>query len=201
MIINIDRFVNFLNENELSSDQFLILYLIYQGRIKLLQEYNYKQQESGNHGVRISDLERLHDYGYLYFAYAKDKNGEFFLIHNKYVPDLNSLILTESFNDELIIQNDDAAEELFESFPAITRLKNIVVKRSDGGDVEKAMDWYRKYINNDRIKHQEIVKRLKTAIEYGYLESGFPKWVFGRMWEDPRISDTPNDTSHNEDVA
>jgi hypothetical protein len=187
MIINVDNYVKYLNENAINANQFLILYLVYQGKLEQLKNYNKRQKLAGNTGILVKELEDLLDKGFLFFSYLKDDNGNFNLSHGSYIPDLNSIICTESFQQELIVDGEDAADELFDYFPVVTTKNNITIKRSDGGDVDRAKEFYREFLQNDRIKHKEVLNRLIKARDHGLLASGFPKWVMGKMWEDPRV--------------
>lgn len=197
MILDIDKFLGFLNEKALNANEFLILYLTYQGRVDDLEEHHNVMLEDSGAALTIKSLERLVEKDLLYVSFKRDENKELMVRHGLFVPDIKTAVVTSSFTEEFMIPNDDAADELFDRFPAVIHKNNITIKRSDGGDMDKAMESYRKYIDNDRIKHVEVIRRLEIAKKHNLIESGFPKWVLGRMWEDPRIKTLEDNDDDN----
>lgn len=213
MIRNIDQFMTFLGEKKLSPNDFMILYMAHKGRIGELVELHKDISQSQGIIITIDELERLMTMGYIFFAHKRDRNHNVQKTPKGYSkPDIDSIVVTQSFREEFIVEPDEASDELFSAFPPIIEKKKpdgskFVIKRSDGGDVDKAINYYQRFVEDDKIKHREIISRLETAKSKNLLESGFPKWVLGRMWEDPRITEEEQNntrrssSSENIDIA
>lgn len=198
MIVNVERYTNFLNDKELNPSQFLICYLIYLGKPKLLSEWNYRQQQVGQTGVAVEDLVDLVNKQYLFAPQKKDVNGDYLFSSRGYpIYDWENGVIAESLQEELVINSDDAAEELFEIYPFRINIGNgNSILKSYGGDPEQAKELYRKFIQGDRLKHEEVKRRLKIAEENGLINCGFYKFVSGKLWEDPKIDEYLNNSDN-----
>jgi hypothetical protein len=155
------EYVEFLVKNKLSTNQFLLLYLLYTERMckskggasytKAGNLYKWMVEGKGWNNEEIEGLIKLD-----YVIGFKDGKG--------YA--IDQLILTEKFFDLMFIETEDAFNEILELYPDRMIINNQTTF-TKAGDLSKVADNYAKMIRNNLKKHEEMKELIKYAAERG----------------------------------
>lgn len=163
--MNIEVSVDFLQKFAISADDFVYLYLLHAKSYDVLEKLNLN-----------ADLNALQTKGLV-------KLGE----------DVRSHTVRSKFFDETVADFEQMWSELLSHFPLkvfsnqgirVLRAKDPLAKNN-----EKARKQYRKYIKDDKAKHDYVVKCLQTELDVrrsgnnlAYMQQ-LSTWVNQRTWE------------------
>lgn len=164
---DVNEYVDFLTKHKLSTNQFLLLYLLYTEKfVKVDDKLKYKRigniykWSSEGKGWTKEEIEDLINKDYVFGIKSvnpKDGTLTYFV---------DQLILTQKFSDLMFINTNFAFEEILEIYP-----DTFVVQQSTvftkAGDLEKVALNYSKLIKNSIVKHEEIKKIIIYAKERG----------------------------------
>jgi len=162
--------VQTLLDNNLTADQFLICVLIYEKKIKLLEKYFAKKEESYKIEL-ISSLQKL--------DFITNLN-----IEGKY--DFNNFIVGTSFAKAM--SKGDYFDDLMKTFP-------VSVMRPDGSkdylrtDLPRCRKKYASITHGTKMIHDHILKCLQYEVDLRNKEGrlGFmkrlPNWLASEEWK------------------
>lgn len=164
---DVNAYVDFLTKNKLSTNQFLLLYLLYTEKfVKVDDKLKYKRigniykWSSEGKGWSKEEIEDLINKDYVFGIKSvnpKDGTLTYFV---------DQLILTQKFSDLMFINTTFAFEEILEIYP-----DTFVVQQSTvftkAGDLDKVQANYNKLIKNSIAKHEEIKQIITYAKERG----------------------------------
>lgn len=158
---NEKEYVDFLVKNKLSTNQFLLLYLLYtermcksQGKTTYTKVGNIYKWIAEGKAWNHEEVEELIKLNYVIG----------FPINGKY--QIDQLILTEKFFDLMFIDTEDAFNEILDLYPDRMIINNQTTF-TKAGDLSKVADNYAKLIRNNLSKHEEMKKLVKYAAERG----------------------------------
>lgn len=172
MIEDVNAYVDFMVKNKISTNQFLLLFLLHSESMFKEQTNNlhkfkkignlYKWSEAGKNGLKgggwsREEVEDLINKDYVFGI--KDPNGSY---------SFDQLILTQKFSDVMFINSNFAFDEILEVYPdtfIITTNNQTVFTKS--GDLDKVQQNYFKLIKGSIIKHEEIKQIILYAKERG----------------------------------
>lgn len=158
---NEKEYVDFLVKNKLSTNQFLLLYLLYtermcksQGKTTYTKVGNIYKWIAEGKAWNHEEVEELIKLNYVIG----------FPINGKY--QIDQLILTEKFFDLMFIDTEDAFNEILDLYPDRMIINNQTTF-TKAGDLSKVAENYAKLIRNNLSKHEEMKKLVKYAAERG----------------------------------
>lgn len=168
-MIDIDRYVDFVTENNITEHQFLILWLVHTKDEKNITKY----RKAFDH-FDIDDITDLIDRGWIEdFGVIKDGVRDFNIYH---------FVVTDKFTEVVHIDTFEAGDELIRTYPnwLLINNKKISAKSCDHDIVAER---YAKIIKNSRQKHDSIIKLIKRMKEKTeYVSMGIEKFVASRHW-------------------
>lgn len=171
MIEDVNAYVDFMIKNKISTNQFLLLYILHSeamvidkvdNRLKWKKIGNiYKWSDQGK-GWSKEEIEDLVNKEYLFGIKSMQKtpNGEV------YTYTFDQLILTEKFSEIMFINSIFAFDEILEMYPDTFLIGNQTVF-TKAGDLDKVKDNYFKLIKGSILKHEEIKQIILFAKERG----------------------------------
>lgn len=161
MIDNVNEYVSFMVKQKLSTNQFLLLYLLHcenyfksKDGLKYKTIGNiYKWSEQGE-GWTLEEVEDLIKKDYV------------FGIKTSGTYPIDQLLLTQKFSDLMFINSNFAFDEILEIYPDSFLIQNQTVF-TKAGDLDKVRENYFKLIKGSLIKHEEIKQIISYAKERG----------------------------------
>jgi hypothetical protein len=175
-----NAYVDFLVKNKLSTNQFLLLYLLYtekmlkvNNQLKFKKIGNiYKWSEEGT-GWSEKDIEDLIKKDFIFGVKGKhiDNQGV-----ESYKYFIDQLLLTQKFSDLMFINANFALEEILEIYPDTINV-NGSVYFTKNGDLDKIALDYCKLIKNNIHKHEEIKAIVIYAKERGLCNTHISKFL------------------------
>lgn len=164
---DVNAYVDFLTKNKISTNQFLLLYLLYTEKfVKVDDKLKYKRigniykWSTEGKGWTKEEIQDLIDKDYVFGIKSvnpKDNTLTYFV---------DQLILTQKFSDLMFINTTFAFEEILEIYPD-TFVVNQSTVFSKSGDLDKVQANYSKLIKNSIAKHEEIKQIITYAKERG----------------------------------
>ena len=167
---NVTDYTEFLIKNKITTNQFLLLYLLYTekmvkdktGRIGYTQgTCIYKWQAKGS-GWNQSEIEDLVSKDYIIAFKKKYLNGD----KDFYGYAIDDIILTNKFNDIMYINTDGLFNEILELYPDTFTINSQIVFTKNG-DLDKLSVDYGKLIKNNLKEHDVIKQVISFAKEKG----------------------------------
>lgn len=169
-------YVDFLCKHKITTNQFLILYLLYTERMVSSKKLSYTK--TGN----------IYKYSQENIGWAREEVED--LIKKEFIVDCNTtadlffdkLILTEKFSELMFIDNYIAWDELLDEYP-----EKVII--NTGTFFLKAVDpdeWATKYIKiikRSKKKHEEVIELVKWGVENGKVNMRIDRFILGRVWE------------------
>lgn len=175
MIYETKKYIEILNKLDITTNQFLFCWLLYNKQWEELKVY---LKGSGKFTAEeIRDL---------------DKKG---VIHNMNRTDENiipaNIIVTELFNQEMIITPDDAWDELWKVYPNKLKINNdsSILYASKGIKLSEEIELkarYQKHINLNFQLHNQIITLTQKWAEKngGYATMKIDKYIISEYWKD-----------------
>jgi hypothetical protein len=168
---DVNEYVDFLIKNKLTTNQFLLLYLLFTEKMVRDSKGKMQYSESGaiykwldkGKGWCKQEIVDLEEKGYL-IPVSKDNYQ------------IDQLIVTTKFSDVMFINLEMAFEEILDIYPDTILVEgNVVFTKS--GDLERVSQEYRKIIKNSIKKHEEVKELIKFAIEEKLVKSKLDKFL------------------------
>jgi hypothetical protein len=169
MISDISKYVDFLTEHEISEHQFLLLWLIHTKDIVNIKKYKKVFKEFNTEAiVDLIDRGWIDDFGLV-----KD---------NMRTYNIYDFMVTETFTKAVIVDEEDAYEELKKVYP---KWFNIGGNRIPAitGDPRLIAKEYWKCHKGNKLIHQKIVEITKKALEGKPPPVKIENYILNRMWE------------------
>ncbi len=165
-MIQVDRYIPFLVENELTQPQFLLLYCMYREKWELIAKY--KKAFPSDDGSMIGNI------------YREDLVNRGFLIQIEDGDTADCFEITKKFA-KIFVDEFEAGNEFWDIYPAfvISEGKRLPLSTMDKNLFRKI---YSDRINHDFEEHKEVMKDLKFAIDEGLINMGIEKFVRSEMW-------------------
>jgi hypothetical protein len=183
---NVNGYVGFLIEHKLTTNQFLLLYLLYtesmakdeKGKLRYTTAgniYKWHEESTGWTEGEIKDL------------IAKD----FAICTSKENISIDSLILTSKFSEIMFIEANFAFQEFFDTYPSTVNI-NGETAFLKGVDLNMLSLLYSKHVNNSATVHKDIMEALRYGIDRGIIKTRIDKFLSSKMWK------TIADMMHND---
>jgi hypothetical protein len=180
ILTNVTDYTEFLIKNKLSTNQFLLLYLLYtekmikskSGKVSYSEAtclYKWQAKGTGWNQKEIEDLVK-NDY---VMAFPKTYTID---NQNLYGYAVDDLILTTKFSDIMFVATDEAFQEILELYPDTFNVNGSVVF-SKSGDLEKLSDVYSKLIRNSIQQHDKMKEAIVFAKERGLCNMKLEKFL------------------------
>lgn len=161
MVIDIDKYVDFLCLHKLSTSQFLILWLIY---IKDQNNIN-KTQEKG--------LFSKHDLEYLI-------DTKFLLNYGSKI-NIIDYTVSEKFTKAILIDEDDAYEELCSVYPPWMIVKGVKWPMIKGDPYKIAKEYYKCHKGN-KLSHERIYSITERYFKTNPVQGNIEDYILNRRW-------------------
>lgn len=161
-MINTDAYVNFIINNNLTQDQYLLLHLLYESRRDLIKKYKEKYPTPDDRMISEYFIKDLIDRGFIVKTKTGHKLGQNFL--------------------RIFIDANTATDEIFELYPPFIRLNGVDVPLTTM-DRKVFAEIYVKKINGSLEAHQEIMKDLQYAIDNDLIKTGINKFLTSEQWK------------------
>jgi hypothetical protein len=169
MITHVDEWVNLLTRLKISPNQFLICWLVYEKDMASTIKY---YQENPKNRFSIEDIEYLVENDFL-LRLSKDKNNN----------NLDYFMTTPKFTENLIVDEDDAGDEIWDAYPSWLMVNNhkVSAKSCDKDDLKRK---YSLKIKGSMKKHLQIMATLKEYVNRnnGLATMGIEKFVGSEQW-------------------
>jgi len=161
--------VNFLINNAITANQFLLMSLIHSEEKTLLKLYLESNQQNQIDLVELVKARFIHN---------SNKENEL---------DVEKISVRTRFTEMIFGKPDDMFDELIETYP-------VKVIRSDGRpdymrrDLKRCRSIYNRIINKSKKKHEHILELLTYEIAYRRRENSLmymkilPKWLASEEW-------------------
>lgn len=166
MIENIKSFVNLLDELNVTSDQFLLMQLIYQQEYASLYRY-----ATNNIGFNTQAIQDLLDKGYL-----KDTNS------NSNTFNSDELEVTPKFSKLFALNNKNNAQEFWNTYPPYIWINNTQVAARNI-DYDRFIIYYQQSLGAKDEMHKRVMAALVYAKKHDLICMGISKWILSRQWE------------------
>jgi len=160
-----DKYIDFLIENDITQNQYLLLHLIFKQRLDLIQKYK-------NH-FPTDDKTMIGQY----FITDLYKKG---FLENTQINGKTVIRVTEKFLS-IIIDKHIAAEQIYEIYPSYMESNgNHIPLTSMDRNIFAQI--YNEAILSNVKEHLEVLEDIKYGIEHKLLNLGIEKFVKSKYW-------------------
>lgn len=180
MIDNIENYVDFLEEYDLTSSQFLFCYLL------AIEDYrNIKRHfVDRNNLLKSNELDKLVSNNIINIKNYKKDDKDL---------KINQITVNGNFSKKIIVNKEVAATEIFEAYFDYGWWGDVKVPARDI-ILEDFVDMYGKIIKNNRQEHERILKITKAYVKSRpFAEKGLKKYIGTRMYNLVETSSIKND--------
>ncbi len=173
MIPNIERYIKFLCDHEITSEDFLFLYTLYLEEYDSLLDY-VEVDKGGVNGLTRDRMTYLMEKGYL-VNYSRDSDP----IETRYAPEM--FFVTDKFKNLIFISDQMAGKELWNLYPAFLKINGDSIP-AKSCNKDEILTLYSRKIGNNISTHQRVIEALTTYKERG-LNMGIEKFIRSEHWE------------------
>lgn len=177
MIYEIDKYTDFLINAGITPDQFYICWLIY-----TKDEVNQEKYVTKGKGFESTDFELLIEKGWLVNTNPKAK-----------AYNMINLFVSPEFAEMVLIEPDQAWDELFDAYPAhlLIEGKKVPAKTLNSQDYRAVEETYKKYINKNKFLHARVIAAVNKwkSDNNGYATIKIDKFVMGKYWDEIEKTD------------
>lgn len=168
MISDIDKYVDFLVDNDLNEHSFLILWLVHTKDVENIKKYKLK------FGNFSSDaIEYLIDRGWLIdLHYSANGLREY---------NINELLVSDKFVNRVVIDEEDAYEELVRAYPKWIKINGVNRPTTNGNPRELAKE-YLKYHRKNKLAHERVLNITTRYFQSNPVFEGIEKYILHRHW-------------------
>lgn len=156
-----DRYVHFICDNNITQEQFLVLYLTYKRRLDLVEKYKQTFPNPDKTVIPKYWIADLVNRGWL----VKTEKGHDVSVTFK----------------QLFCNKIDVAEELLSIYPSTTEIDGKIVPLTAIDTIEVA-DLYIDKILDNRLEHEEVLKDIKYAITHNLINLSLKKFILSKYW-------------------
>lgn len=169
-MIEVDRYISFLEKNKLTQEQFLLLLLVHKKEYKLIERYKKMFPVEGGSMIGKFPFEDLINRGFVEIV-GKDKNANSFIVTKKF---------TKIFTDEF-----EAGNQIWDLYPRtiISSGTSFPLKLWDKNEMRKE---YYKRIKGNYDEHLEVIKDLEYAIDNNLIKGKLENFIKSEAWTDIR---------------
>jgi len=166
MIIDLERWVEFLHKTKLTPGQYTLLSIMYEKKFKLI----YQLKASND---RVLTKEEVHDLVDLGYIYNWNESGMYAL---------DQFEMTEK-GIEIFEKNCEwvCAETFITTYPKWLFIngKQVSARSCDLDQLERL--YFKKVVKTGQ--HQRVMEQLLWAIKNHKISMGIEKWFLSRQWE------------------
>jgi hypothetical protein len=166
MLIDISKYIDILCEHKISEQQFLILWLVHTKDTENIKKYKEKKGQ-----FNILDLQYLVDIGLL-MDFRRTEQDEW---------NIYDLLVTDKFTKSVIIDEEDAYEELVKVYPPWFYVKGTKWPSVKGNPIELTKE-YKKCHKNNKAAHERIIHITSTYFKGKYAIAKIEDYIRNRMW-------------------
>jgi len=166
MLLNTPKqYVDYLCKHNISPEQFLFLYIIYENDYASLYKY-----VNENGGFELKSLEDLENRGYLINEGGSDTSwADNYRVTNKFIKEL--------YNTDI----STAYDEFFEAYPLQIYING---KKLPGRNATmKTRSFYKKSIAPKRALHTKVMECLEWAVNNAQIHMGMERWLETEQWK------------------
>lgn len=168
MITDIDKYVDFLCKYKINEHQFLILWLVH-----TKDEQNIKKYKDIKGQFNVYDIQYLIDIGFI---------DDFGLVNdNKRDYNIFDFIVTDKFSKAVVIDEEDAYEELCKVYPPWINVKGIKYPTIKGDPTVVAKDYFKCFKGN-RLAHERIVDITRRYYQRNPPTGNIHDYILNRRW-------------------
>lgn len=166
MIIDLERWVEFLHKTKLTPSQYAFLAIMHEKQFKLI----YKLKESNDKVVTKQEVQDLVDQGYIY---NWNDEGVYALDQFEMTPE----------GIELFEKNCEwvCAEAFIKAYPRWLFIQGKQVPARSCNLEQLEREYYQKVVK--RGDHQRVMDQLLWAVKNHKISMGIEKWFLSRQWE------------------
>lgn len=164
MITDIDKYVEFLCDNDITANEFLILWLVHTKDTESIKKY---KQAKG--AFAVVDIEHLIS---LNFITNFSMDGSY---------DIFSMMVTDKFTKRVVIDEDDAYEELQTVYPAWIEVKGTKYPTIKGDPMVVAKDYFKAHKGN-RLAHKRIMDITRMYYANRPVTGNIHDYILNRRW-------------------
>lgn len=168
MFQNVERYVKFITDNNLTQSQFLMLYLLYRKKYECIKLYKEKVPTEDGSMIGKSLNQDLIDRGFLE-ALSKEEGKE-----QKYK-------LTEKFTRLFIKDVHEAARQFWDKYPGFVNIggRNIPLTTMDQF---RFANIYGERIDYSVEEHLEVLKDIEFGVNKNLISCSIEKFVMSENW-------------------
>lgn len=163
-MIQLPNYVDFLIENNLNQEQYLLLHLLYYREFNLIKKYKEKFPKDSNQLLSKVDIEDLLTRKYL------------IKIENK------GYILGDNFT-KIFVTPEIAVDEIYNEYPAFLKSDLGVDIPLTSMDKNIFKNIYIIKISGSVTEHKEIIKDIIFAKENNLIKIGINKFLTSEQWK------------------
>lgn len=175
MIYNTGKYIDILIKLDITANQFLFCWLVYNKQWKDIKRL---MNHIGQPLITPDELQLLMNRDVIINIAPKSREQV----------TASELIVTELFANEMIVEPEDAWEEFFDKYPGKMKVQGSVfaAKGLTIGDEKACREKYQGYINKNKYKHQEILLTLEEYSKQndGYATMKIDKFIIGEFWNE-----------------
>ncbi len=170
-MIDLERYISFLEKNKLTSGQFLMLLLLYKKQYKLIDRYKIMFPTEDNSMLGKSMRDDLINRGFLDKVNPNDNSATNYTVSKKF---------SKIFCDEY-----EAGNQIWDLYPRIilSEGKDYPLKLWDKNEMRKI---YYQRIRGNYEEHLEVLKDLEFAIENRLIKGKLENFIKSEAWTDIR---------------
>jgi DNA-binding MarR family transcriptional regulator len=181
MFLDVNIYIDFLKEFNLTQTQFLVLHLLYKKNTSTIRKARKYTKD-----MPQKDIDDLETRGFI----VKKKNSR-----GKYV-----YVIGEKFQ-EIYIDYDKAAIEFWELYPVEGDFGSGTSYPLKAMDMSKFVSLYKKACGGYLAHHQEMMKDLQFAIDTFRIKTKLQTYMEAQMWlqhRKLRLAEVQNNVQSNE---
>lgn len=184
-MINEDKYIDFIIDNKLTQQQFLLLHLVFRKRWDLLRRY--KETFPTNDGTIIgkTQTDRLLERGLL--TYKKDSSNNTHLT----VSD----IFRKAYTNDIYI-----ADEVYDTYPAFSDGSDGVRYPLLAYDRMSFAKIYLDIINYSQQEHEEILKDIEYGKENNLIKIKISNFLSSQFWKTLRGLRLKDESEENNNI-
>jgi len=169
MISDIDKYVEFLVEHKLSEHQFLLLWLIKTKNTKSIAHYKKHKDFSISELDDLIEREWIDDFGLV-----RD---------NKRTFNIYDFIVTDKFTNAVIVDEEDAYDELKKVYPKWFNIKGTKVPAITGDPLVMAKLYFQCHKGN-KLVHAKIVEITANYFKNKPPVEKMENYIKNKRWDD-----------------
>lgn len=175
MIYETKKYVETLVRLEITPNQFLFCWLLYNKEWELMKYY---MEKFGTFGIK-----EIHDLADKDVIVLLNKGSD------KLIP--SEIVVTERFAFEMIVDSEDAWEELIKTYPAKLVVNGVqfAARGMTLNDEKELKQRYTDYIKKNKYEHQNIISLVQKWKDKngGFAVMKIDKFITSKYWLDLEV--------------